>query len=32
MIEGIVNNFDEPIIKLDIHLSGNNSKKVKMTY
>ena len=28
MIEGIVNNFDEPIIKLDIHLSGNNSKKV----
>ena len=28
MIEGIVNNFDEPIIKLDICLSNNNSKKV----
>lgn len=28
MIEGIVNNFDEPIIKLDIHLSSSTSKKV----
>ena len=28
MIEDIINNFDEPIIKLDICLSSNNSKKV----
>ena len=28
MIEGIVNNFDEPIINLDIHLSSSTSKKV----
>ena len=28
MIEGIVNDFDEPIIRLDIHISSNNSKKV----
>ncbi|MBM3709897.1 MAG: hypothetical protein FJW61_05700 [Actinobacteria bacterium] len=28
MIEGIVNNFDEPIIKLDLILSNNISKTI----
>jgi len=28
MIEGIVNNFDEPIIKLNINIPNNKSKKV----
>ena len=28
MIEDVVNNFDEPIVKLGVHLSTSTSKKV----